>query len=108
VAPRRLQERVPFRLSVLHRLAPTAPGVYVFWFRRYCIYVGKAERQFIRDRLLDHWHHSHNDNLRDWMTAKRDDILVAFEAIADPRQISRYERYYIRRFQPLANKVRYD
>lgn len=101
-------QRFPFSLSVVKRLAPTAPGVYGFWYGRYCIYVGKTERQFIRERLLDHWNHSHNDQLRDWLRAKRDDLQIAFAQVDDTRQIAKYERYYIRRYQPLANKIRYD
>jgi hypothetical protein len=83
-------------------------GVYGFWYRNYCVYVGKTEKQSLRDRLLNHWDKTHNHRLRLWIEAKRDDLQVSFRPVQDPKNVASYERYYIRRFQPLANIIRYD
>ena len=101
-------KRVPFRLSALNKHVPEKAGVYAFWFGDYCVYVGKTEKQSLLKRLLDHWEGTHNSYLHLWIEAKRDSLLVAFLAIDNPKQIAGYERYYIRIFQPLTNKIRYN
>jgi hypothetical protein len=72
------------------------------------VYIGKTEKQSLHKRLLDHWEGTHNHALHLWIEAKRDSLLVAFLEIDNPSQIGGYERYYIRIFQPLTNKVRYN
>jgi hypothetical protein len=100
--------RVPFRLSALHRYVPERIGVYGFWFGGYCIYIGKTESQSLQKRLTDHWNGSHNYNLNLWINAKRDKLHVAFIEIANCSEISRYETYYIKFFQPLTNKIKFN
>ena len=100
--------RIPFRLSALNKHVPEPIGIYAFWFGNYCVYIGKTEKQSLHKRLLDHWEGTHNHALHLWIEAKRDSLLVAFLEIDNPSQIGGYERYYIRIFQPLTNKVRYN
>jgi hypothetical protein len=100
-------KRIPFCLTCLERSTPDAYGVYAFWFRNYCIYVGKAEKQTIRKRLIDHWIGSHNDDLRLWIYAKRDRLAICFRIVESLSKVAAYERYYIRKYQPLTNKVRF-
>lgn len=100
-------KRVPFRLSALHRYVPERIGVYGFWFGDYCIYIGKTESQSLQKRLTDHWNGSHNENLNLWINAKRDKLYIGFLELDNLKEVSRYERYYIRFFQPLTNKIKY-
>jgi excinuclease UvrABC nuclease subunit len=92
---------------MIDKHAPRQPGVYGFWYGKYCVYVGKTEAQTLFKRLIDHWEGSHNPSLKEWIQAKRDDLQIAFIQINDKNQIATYERYYIRTFQPLTNKIRY-
>jgi hypothetical protein len=101
-------KRIPFRLSALNKHVPRKVGIYAFWFGNYCVYIGKTEKQSLLKRLLDHWEGTHNPQLHLWIAAKRDSLLVAFLEVDNPKQIGIYERYYIRIFQPLTNKVRYN
>ena len=79
-------------------------GVYAFWCRdnRKCIYVGKAERRPIRDRLRDHWNGSHNETLRLWISEFGDTLDVCFMSY-DPARIDKLERRLIRLWHPEAN-----
>lgn len=94
----------PFRLSRIEQL-PGGRGIYGFWYRRRCIYIGKAQDQPIRTRLEQHWKRCHNDDLRLWMEATRGDLLFAICVVEGPENIDAAERRYIRRFQPVANKT---
>jgi hypothetical protein len=42
-----------------------------------------------------------------WIASKGAKLQVAFVEIDNKKQIARYERYYIRFFQPLTNKILY-
>ncbi len=100
-------ERIPFRLSALNRSVPDKIGVYGFWFRDYCVYIGMTETQSLHTRLLNHWEGTHNKVLRLWISAKRDNLVVAFLTADDPHQAACYERYFIHIFHPLTNKLLY-
>ncbi len=78
------------------------PGVYGFWYKRNCIYIGKTEKQGLRDRLLQHWNGSHNNRLRDWIKSKKSNLMFCFKPI-DVAQVDIAERYYIYKYQPLTN-----
>ena len=44
-------------------------GVYSIWSRNLCIYVGKAEKQCLKKRLLQHYKGSHNAYLDMWINS---------------------------------------
>ena len=78
------------------------PGLYSFWYNRKCIYVGIAEKQSIRERLLQHWNNCHNEGLRRWIRAKGSTLSFCYVEIP-VRQLRKAERYHIHRLQPLTN-----
>jgi len=96
-----------FRRTEFDKIPRDAYGVYGIWFRRRCIYVGKAEIQPIPKRLEQHWRESHNPLLKAWVQAKGSELRVAYVVAPERLEASSLERLYIRRFQPLANRVRY-
>ena len=98
--------RFPFKHSKLCKNLPQEPGIYAFWFGRTCVYVGKTERQTLRDRLIKHWESTHNDILELWIKAKNDKLDISYKIIDKRSEIHRYERYYIKILNPLANKTR--
>jgi len=101
-------KRIPFRWSAVDKHVPEQIGIYGFWFRGYCIYIGKTEKQSLKKRLSDHWNGSHNETLNLWIAAKRDELKISFIEIKNQNEMSVYERYFIRHYQPLTNKIRHD
>ena len=99
--------QIPFTIRGFERIPQDVRGVYGIWFRRHCIYVGKADLQPISTRLEQHWRHSHNDLLHAWIVAKGKLLKVSYMVLSTRNNIDIYERYFIARFQPLTNKVRY-
>ena len=90
--------------NAISQMPKDVVGVYAFWCRdnRKCIYVGKAERRPIRDRLRDHWNGSHNETLRLWISAFGDTLDVCFMAY-NPARIDELEKRLIRLWRPEAN-----
>lgn len=97
----------PFRLKNIDDIEQSSYGVYGFWYKRRCIYIGKAGRQPISNRLRQHWSETHNPLLKDWLEAKGKEITFAYQVIPNRDQIDAYERFYIRQFQPVTNKIRF-
>lgn len=98
----------PFAFRSFQRIPGNVHGVYGIWFGRRCIYVGKADSQPISTRLRQHWEHSHNDGLQAWIKSKGRRLRVSYLALSSRKNIDMYERYFIARFQPVTNKVRYE
>ena len=97
--------QIRFRALEFAKIPQGAHGVYGIWYKRHCIYVGKAVQQTIADRLRQHWSRTHNEALQMWIDAEGPNLKVAFLAIDDCKRIECYERYFIGRFQPLANET---
>ena len=98
--------KLSFTLSVIESQIPAGvSGIYAFWYRGYCVYVGKTEKQSLRARLVKHWENSHNSGLNSWIRAKRAELKVSCLPVADKGTIASFERYYIKRLQPLTNRV---
>ena len=96
-----------FRKADFDKIPANAIGVYGLWFRRRCIYVGKAEEQPIAKRLHQHWRGTHNFELAAWVQAKASELRVVYVVADTKSTVSSLERLYIRRFQPLTNQIRY-
>ena len=97
-----------FRKADFDKIPASAFGVYGLWYGKRCIYVGKAETQPIAKRLEQHWRGPDNPDLAAWVQAKGPELRVAYVVALERSKVSSLERLYIRRFQPLTNKVRYD
>ena len=96
-----------FRRADFDKIPTDAFGVYGLWYRRRCIYVGKAETQPIVKRLEQHWKGTHNRELGAWVRAKGSDLRVAYLVTEEKSKVSLLEKLYIRRFQPLTNIIMY-
>lgn len=101
-------DQIRFRKVDFEKIPRHACGVYGIWFKRRCIYIGKAASQSIWERLLQHWRGSHNPVLSAWIQAKGSELKVSFQVADDVTQINALEKICIHRFQPLTNKVRYS
>lgn len=81
-------------------------GIYGFWYKKICLYVGKAQSQPIKKRLTDHYLNCHNDDLKDWIKAFPTEIYFQTKCIRDKNTIHATERLYIARFCPRTNKTK--
>jgi len=97
---------IRFHLREIERLDASGYGVYGFWYRNRCIYVGKADEQPIKTRLFQHYQGAHNHSLQLWIDAKGPSLIIAFKYMPITR-VRMMEKFCIRRYQPLANKVRH-
>ncbi|MCY4175348.1 MAG: hypothetical protein OXD37_03300 [Acidimicrobiaceae bacterium] len=94
-----------FRRIDFDKIPSEVFGIYGLWFRKRCIYVGKAEKQSIVKRLQQHWKGSHNEYLADWIKAKGPELRVKYIPVQKTSIISGIEVLYIRNLQPLTNKI---
>lgn len=101
------ERMIAFRLREFEKIDQDAYGIYGFWFKRRCIYVGKAAEQPIAIRLVQHWKGSHNQLLRNWIEAKGKELKIAYKYIPEIAKIDILERYCINKYQPETNKIRY-
>lgn len=97
-------KRIPFRLSNIDDVPDDIRGVYSFWLHPYCIYVGQAAKQPLKNRLRQHWARTHNDALRQWIVAESERLTFDYQAVRDISKIDETERRLITRYQPLTNK----
>ena len=97
-----------FRKADFEKIPADAIGIYGLWFKKRCLYVGKAEDQPIAKRLKRHWDGTHNPELAAWIQAKGSELRVAYLVAEEKSKITALERLYIRRFQPLTNRIRYN
>jgi hypothetical protein len=93
----------PFTRRRIESLPDAAFGVYGFWYRRLCIYIGSAIDQPLQQRLLQHWMKSHNSELRSYLIAFPEEMQFAVKMMAQKRAKTA-ERLYIERCAPLTNR----
>ena len=95
---------IRFRRVNLGKVPSDKHGVYSFWYRQRCIYVGKAPIQPIQRRLEQHWSGSHNDVLKQWIDSKGEKLCVEYVVVPDISLIAEIAEQLIKLYQPLANK----
>ena len=101
---RRVKGIFRFSYTGITKIPKGVSGVYAFWRRDNgrCLYVGKAEDQPIRERILQHWRGSHNEKLNLWMREFGNHLDVCYMYVKSNR-IARFETRLIRMWNPEAN-----
>lgn len=97
------RNREPARLRFTYQnieSVPSDPGIYTLWFKRRCLYVGRSEN--LRERLTQHWRHSHNETLRLWIEGYRPELRFEYR-LTPPVRLSTVEEHLIQRLQPETN-----
>lgn len=84
------------------RLQDDEYGVYAIWGKNLCIYVGKAEKQSIKKRLLQHYSGSHNQYLSMWI-ASTHTLWFDYNVINNIHAINMHEKRKILQLAPLTN-----
>jgi len=95
-----------FSLINIEKIPSDVKGVYGFWCRDMCLYIGKAEEQPLRDRLLTHFNGTHNPDLRLWIQTYPKEIEFAYKQILETSTIHSVERLMIERYNPRTNKTK--
>ena len=87
------------------RIPLDVKGVYAFWCRTNgkCVYVGKAELQPIRTRLVQEWRNSHNADLKLWIQAFGDFLDICYLPIKAHKKIDKIETKLIQMWKPETN-----
>ena len=81
---------------------PEKAGVYGFWSTKgRCIYIGKAERQTIRTRVMQEWKNSHNAKLKMWIKHFGKHLEICYNDTT--HSPDRLETRLIRLFNPETN-----
>lgn len=77
-------------------------GVYAIWYRKWCIYVGKAKDQGVSERLEQHWSRCHNKLLKLWITAWPNEVEFCWISLPS-QEIDNAEKILIKQLRPNAN-----
>ena len=87
---------------------PDVVGVYVLFYNRDFVYVGKSENnQGVKKRLTDHYKgSSSNEKLRDWLEALDGDVKFTYISCRTDK-VDDLERSLICYLQPIANEIMY-
>ena len=86
----------------ISRVSNAEFGIYAFWTKRFCVYVGLAKKQGFRTRLMQHYRGSHNEKLNLWLQSSVD-IYFSTEVIEDFSTIETMEKLRIKQYSPLTN-----
>lgn len=80
------------------------PGLYCFWVRNVCLYVGMSSN--LRRRLKQHCEAEDNPELIEHFDAYSNEIemTIAYEEDADERRLRRLESEAIKKMSPIANR----
>lgn len=90
----------------IERISNDVRGVYGFWCRGICLYIGKVESQPLKERLRTHFVKSHNDDLKLWLQTYPKEIRFAYKSISEIEKIHEVERLMIARYAPRTNKTK--
>lgn len=96
----------PFTQRNIERLPNDAFGIYGLWCNGICLYIGKAERQPIKKRLMDHFMNCQNPDLKDWLGAFSKEIRFAVKPVANRKEIHGFERKFIALYAPRTNRTK--
>ena len=94
-----------FSLINIEKIPGDVKGVYGLWCRDICLYIGKAQDQPLKDRLLAHFNGTHNPDLKLWIQTYPGEIEFVYKQIKETREIHSAERRMIERYNPRTNKT---
>ena len=91
-----------FSYSGISKSPDNYVGVYVIYFEKNCLYVGKTEEQSLRKRLKDHLFDCHNSHLKKWINSSCI-LKYRFIVIEDKQIIDETEKSLINYLNPHCN-----
>ena len=95
--------RGPFTYNYHNRISKDMSGLYAFWLRGRCLYVGKSID--ISRRMYQHRMTEHNPKLERYFSAFAQEIEVSYISLMDKSEteILRLENKMIRILRPATN-----
>lgn len=102
IISRLVSDKKPFDFG-FHNNVHASPGLYCFWLRNTCIYVGMSED--LQKRMIQHSHTEGNPELDNYFTTYPDEIQVSLIYLNYPAtKLRRIESQAITKLRPLANR----
>lgn len=101
-----MSREIGFSHANIIRNIPDSPGIYRFYLGKICLYVGSAERQTLKSRLIQHWEKTHNRRLGLWIACFGKSISVTYEVIEERNLVKIREQIEIDRLSPMVNVIR--
>ncbi len=102
------REAFQFRISSLENIPSNTSGVYIIFYKRRYLYVGKSGiPQGVKERLYAHLCGSHNPELRREYESLKGTLKVSWIPCADC-DLDDLERSLIHLLKPAHNDVRYS
>ena len=96
-----------FAPTNIQALRKDVVGVYILFYNRDFVYVGKSKsNQGVRKRLFNHFDGSSNKKLRIWLDALDGDIKFTYIS-CQTDEVDDLERSLIRYLQPITNEIMY-
>ncbi len=98
---------LPLRPSSIDNIPSDVIGIYGFWYKynNRCIYIGKAKRQSIRNRIKQEYRHSHNSQLKTYIRRFRNFLEIRYLTVPCDkiRDINKLEEKFIGLWNPETN-----
>ena len=97
------KERIPFGYRRYEHV-DESPGLYSFWARDTCLYVGMSMN--LRNRLEQHCINESNPELKEFFETYNTEITFSVECVdVSEKELQRIEAVTIRAMQPLTNRI---
>ncbi len=82
-----------------------SPGLYSFWLRGRCLYVGMSDD--LQRRILQHTHNETNPELAKYFDVYKNEIKISLAYLSCTKaELLNRERYAIDQLRPIANRTR--
>lgn len=94
--------KLRFNWRNIERAPADIGGVYIIWSKYVCVYVGKTDKQSLRNRLRQHYNGSHNSALNLWLRSSHL-LWFSYEARRHASAVAALERNRIKQYAPLTN-----
>lgn len=97
-------KKLKFNWLNIQKLPEDVHGIYSIWSRTTCIYIGKAQNQSLKKRLLQHYSRCHNEKLKAWINSSHQ-LWFGVEPVTNMGSIDAKERNRIKKYAPLTNEL---
>ena len=93
-------KKLKFSWLNFEKIPNDAHGIYYIYSKTVLIYIGKAEKQSIKTRIIQHYSRCHNEKLKAWINSTHK-LWFAFEIITNLKSIDARERKRIKKYHHL-------
>ena len=87
-------KKLKFNWLNIQKLPEDVHGIYSIWSRTTCIYIGKAQNQSLKKRLLQHYSRCHNEKLKAWINSAHQ-LWFGVEPVTNMGSIDAKEQLFL-------------